>query len=503
MDDPQDQQEVRPIQETVVVPTQLPQGGITFDPASLHPPSEPAQPAPPASPPIEENPFVPQVAMPAGGNPVKKRILMVLVFMLVLLGLVAGGRFAWRFLAGSKEVTITYWGLWENDATMRRIIADFEAKNPKIKVSYVKQSPRQYRERLQAANARGEGPDIFRFHNTWVAMLAGDIAPVPKTVMTPEAFSTTFYPVASHDLVSGSVLYGLPMMIDGLGLYINEELFAKAGVSEPVTWEDVLTIVPKLTVRDGATITTSAIALGTTGNVEHWSDIVALMMLQNGANLTSLTGKEAEETILFYRKFADPVDPVYTWNETLDNSIYAFAIGKVAMILAPSWRAFDIAQINPQLRFKIVPVPQLPGRTVTWASYWAEGVSAKSKFQQQAFRFLTYLTSRDVVANLYAEAAKTRLFGEIYARTDLGATIEADPFAGAYAKQAKFAVSFPLASRTFDNGINDKLIKYLEDAINSVAAGNAPSAALQTASNGFRQVLGQYGLTTRSVPVSQ
>lgn len=501
MDDQKNNQQDRPIQETVVVPTTIPEGGITFDPASLTPPppSEPAQPAPPP-PAGGENPFVPQVAVPVAGRPTKKRILMVLVFILLLLGLVAGGRFVLGLLAGSKEVTISYWGLWENDATVRSIVADFEAKNPKIKVSYVKQSPRQYRERLQAAIARGEGPDLFRFHNTWVAMLASDLAPVPKTTMTPAEFSSTYYPVASNDLVAGNAIYGIPMMTEGLGLYINEDLFAKAGVSEPVTWEDVLNIVPKLTVKDGTTITTSAIALGTTGNVENWSDIVALMMLQNGANLVGLTGKEAEETILFYRKFADPVDPMYTWNETLDNSIYAFAIGKVAMILAPSWRAFDVKQISPELQFKIVAVPQLPGNTVTWTSYWVEGVSSKSKLQPQAFTFLKYLTSREVVTKLYSEAAKTRLFGEIYARTDLGATIEADPFAGAYAKQAKFAKSFPLASRTFDNGLNDKLIKYLEDAINAVAAGSAPSAALQTASSGFRQVLGQYGLTSNSAP---
>jgi len=477
-------------QETFVVPTEIPQGGITFDP----------QPPPPE--PTSGNPFIPQVAVPVtgGGGAMKNRILMILVFILLALGLVAGGKFVLGLFAGSKEVTIAYWGLWENDATVRSVITDFEAKNPKIKVSYVKQSPRQYRERLSAAIARGEGPDVFRFHNTWVAMLASDLAPVPKTIMTPAEFSSTFYPVSTNDLVAGSAIYGIPMMIDGLGLYINEDLFAKAGVSTPVTWEDVLTIVPKLTVKEGATITTSAIALGTTGNVENWSDILALMMLQNGANLVSLQGKEAEETLLFYRKFADPVDPMYTWNETLDNSIYAFAIGKVAMILAPSWRAFDIKQISPELRFKVVPAPQLPGNTVSWASYWVEGVSNKSKMQPQAFTFLKYMTSREAVTKLYSEAAKTRLFGEVYARTDLGATIETDPFAGAYAKQAKTAKSFPLASRTFDNGLNDKLIKYLEDAVNSVAAGSAPSAALTTAASGFRQVLGQYGLTSSSAP---
>ena len=516
-------------QETFVVPTVIPEGGITFDPATIADPGEPSHnnappgdtPSPLPQNPASDNPFIPQVVVSpqsnaagtydvsqtgehiasSGGGQIKKRIFMVLVFILLIGGLIAGGRFIMKVLAGSKEVTINYWGLWENDATVRSVIADFEAKNPKIKVAYTKQSPRQYRERLSAAIERDEGPDVFRFHNTWVAMIAKDLAPIPKTVITPADFASSFYPVASNDLVAGTTIYGIPLMIDGLGLYINEELFAKAGVSEPVTWEDVLTIVPRLTVKEGTTITTSAIALGTTGNVENWSDILGLMMLQNGANLVGLSGKEAEETLLFYRKFADPVDPMYTWNETLDNSIYAFAIGKTAMMLAPSWRAFDIKQISPDLRFKIVPVPQLPGNTVSWASYWVKECR-KSKLQRQAFTFLQYLTSPEVATKLYSEAAKTRLFGEIYARTNLGITIEADPFAGAYAKQGKSAKSFPLASRTFDNGLNDKLIKYLEDAVNGVAAGSAPSATLATAAQGFRQVLSQYGLTSSTAPTT-
>lgn len=332
-------------------------------------------------------------------------------------------------------------------------------------------------------------------------MLKSELSPAPATFMTAAEFGTTFYPVASADLVGGQMIYGAPLMFDGLGLYYNEDLLAAAGVKPPTTWPELLEIVPRLTVKTETQIQQSAIALGTTGNVENFSDIVGLMMMQNGARLTTPTGKEAEDTLLFYRKFANPSDPVYTWNETMDNSIYAFAMGKAAMILAPSWRAFDVKQINANLHFKIAPVPQLPGNTVNWASYWAGGVSAKSKNQAAAWIFLKYLTSRDTVTKLYAEEAKTRLFGEPYARADLGSTLTADPYVGTFIQQASTAKSFPLASRTFDNGINDKLIKYLTDAVNAVGQGTAPSSALQTAASGFSQVLTSYGITTGAAPV--
>lgn len=428
------------------------------------------------------------------------RIIMILFILIILGGVGFGGWYFWSKLGGGGPVNLTYWGLWENDANIAPVIADFEAANPNIHVEYTKQSQKQYRERLAAAIQRGDGPDVFRFHNTWVAMLKDDLSPVPASVMTPSDFTNTYYPVAKNDLIAGSTIYGLPMEIDGLGLYINEDLFAAAGVTQPVTWEDVLSIVPKLTVKNQDTLTTSGIALGVTSNVENWSDILATMMLQNGVQLANPVGQQAEEALLFFHKFADPADPVYTWNANFDNSISAFANGRVAMILAPSWRAFDIKQMNPNLNFRISPIPQLSGNSVNWASYWVEGVSNKSKHTDAAWKFVNFLTSHDSVVKIYTQATKSRLFGEPYARKDLAATLSGDQFVDVYVKEAANAVSFPLASNTYDNGLNDQMIKYLEDAVNGLSSGGSPTALLTTVAQGFSQVLARYGLVSATAP---
>lgn len=483
---------IAPTPETFIVPPPEPQPSVSVG----QPVSAAGGPEPVTQP-------VADLSSPGTGlpqaNPWPRRILAIVVLLVFLGAIVFAIRLVLSTFSASTGSggTITYWGLWEDDAVTRPIIADFEAKNPKIKVQYLKQSHQQYRERLQSAITRGEGPDVFRFHNTWVAMLKDNLAPVPATVMSTAEMSSQYPTVMTNDLVAGSTIFGIPMMIDGLGLYYNEDLFAAAGITgPPATWEDVLAMVPKIAKPEGNTFAVSAIALGTTGNVENYSDIVATMLMQNGANIVSPQGKEAEETLIFYRKFANPSDPVYTWNETMDNSIYAFASGKVAMIIAPSWRAFDVKTINPNLRFKIAPIPQLPGNTVNWASYWVEGVNSKGKNQAAAWEFVKYLTSKETEQKLYTEEQKIRLFGEPYARTDLAATILNDPYAGAYVRQAKDARSFPLASRTFDNGLNDRMIKYLENALNGLSGGSSPEKELQTMSAGFQQVLSSYGLVS-------
>ena len=46
--------------------------------------------------------------------------------------------------------------------------------------------------------------------------------------------------------------------------------------------------------------------------------------------------------------------------------------------------------------------------------------------------------------------------------------------------------------KLFDNGINDELIKYIENAINATAQGSSYSQALEEAKKGVDQVFLKY-----------
>ena len=385
------------------------------------------------------------------------------------------------------KTSLTYWGLWEPETVISQVIADYQTANPGVAITYIQQSPKDYRERLQSALAAGTGPDIFRFHNTWVPMLKTELDTAPKGTVNLQEY----FPVATQDLQIGTETIGIPLMFDGLALFYNPRLFNEAGESVPTTWEELRKAALEMTVyNDQGKIQTAGVALGTTNNVDHFSDILGLMLLQNGADPGKPTDQLSEDALKFYTIFTT-TDNV--WDETLPASTYAFAIEKVAMILAPSWRAFDIKEINPELEFKTAPVPQLPGTNVAWASYWVEGVSRRSKNTKAAWEFLKYLSTDEVLTKLYTSEASVRLFGEPYPKKSLSATIETDPVIGAFVKQGDNAKSWYLASRTFDNGINDRIIKYYEDAINMILDGNSTTEALQPLSSGVTQILSQYG----------
>ncbi|OGY15798.1 MAG: hypothetical protein A2784_01605 [Candidatus Chisholmbacteria bacterium RIFCSPHIGHO2_01_FULL_48_12] len=462
-----------PLPETLIRPT-----------SPLPPPTPTSVPAPPPS------MTPPQTAQAS-------RFKRLLPFAIGFAALSLIGLSFYKFLlprlAPSKKVatppaTITYWGLWEPQPVLASLINQFQTQNPNIIVNYVQQSHKDYRERLQSALARNQGPDIFRFHATWIPMLKDELASLPATITD----QSQFFPAAKKDLVKGNNLIGVPLMFEGLSLYYNQDIFTAAAATPPTTWEDLRKTALELTVKDDTgKIQTAGVALGNTDNVDHWPDILALMLLQNGADPANPTNKLAEDALTFYTIF-NLQDKV--WDSTLPRSTQAFATGKVAMYFAPSWRAHDLKAINPQLKFATVPVPQLPNTSITWASYWAEGVSAKSNHKDAAIKFLEFLAQKNNLVELYTQASQVRAFGEIYPRQDLAETIKSDPIVGSFVTQAKTAQSWYLASLTHDNGLNDRIIKYYQDAVNAVNQGTPITQSLATAAQGITQVLSQYGL---------
>lgn len=394
----------------------------------------------------------------------------------------------------TQQVNLTYWGLWEDEAAVASVLQDFEKDNPGVLVSYVKNSPRDYRERLQAAITSGQGPDIFRFHASWVPMLKNNLAPLPSSVFTPSQFQQNFYPLAYQQLQANGQIVGVPLGFDTLLLYYNEEILSTAGIMPPQTWAELREAAIKLTVSEGNTIQRGGVALGNASNVDHFSDIIGLLMLQNGANPADPTSQAARDAMTFYTNFVR-TDKV--WGSALPSSTVAFARGEVAMMFAPSWKAHEVKQLNPQLKFAVTTVPQLSQNELTWGTYWAEGVNASSSKKDAAFKLIQYLSTPDTLRKLYAQQAETRSFGEPYPRPEMAGELSSDPYVGQVLKMANRAQNWYLNSQTFDNGLNDQLIKYYQDAVNDMVAGRGDVAnIMNTVALGTNQVLRQFGLAT-------
>ncbi len=444
---------------------------------------------------------MPQTPPPAEKKPSQiKKILKIILILLLILGFFAAILLAIFSLQGnsalqSGQVKLTYWGIQEDNTVMQSIISDFEKENPKIQVEYVKQDLTSYRERLKTRITDGNGPDIFRFNNTWYPMLSDILLPLPNSVISKDEFARNYYPVIQNDMAKNGAIYGIPLEIDTLSLFINTQLLQSAGLSRPVTWNDFINAARLMTVKDtNGKIKTAGAAMGTYDNVTHAPDILSLLFLQNGVDFNNIVNSSdrVQGALNFYTNFA--TDQNNVWDNTLDPSILAFSKGNLGMFFGYSWDYFTIKQFNPGLNFQIVSVPQLPNQNRTLANYWAEGVSSKSKNQKEALLFMKYLIRKDVVQKLYALEAKERGYGEPYARIDLADSLKNTPDFYTFVSQAPDASSSYFTDTTNDTGLSQELNTYLKNAINSILKSGSFDSSFNDFSAGVTQVYQKYNL---------
>lgn len=428
-------------------------------------------------------------------------VAVLILLILIFLALRYGSNFFSRFSAAPKKptnVTLTYWGFWEDDNLIKPLITDYQKQYPNVTINYQKQLTTNYRTRLQTQISAGVGPDVFWIHNTWLPMFSGYLAPAPGNMFSVADYKSQFYPVAADSFIRNSAVYAAPMEVDGLGMFYNEEILKAAGATVPKSWQEFIDAAVRLTVRDiNGQIKTAGAAMGLPSNVDHWSDILGLLLLQQpGVDLNNPSSPAAAEVLKFFTSFVTD-SKIATWNSSMPTSTQAFAQGRLAFYFAPSWRAHELRQINPNIQFKVAPVPQLYGRQVAWGSFWGEAVSVKSANSEEAWRFVRYLTSKETQQAEYTLVSKVRLFGEPYAQVSLAPSLAADPLVGAFVNQGPYYKSWYLASATSDLGINDEMIKYWEDGVNSVIKGTDPMSALGAISQGTKQVLTKYKASTQ------
>lgn len=421
------------------------------------------------------------------------KALKIIIGIIILLGV--GFLFFAVFLPAlfkdkNEKTTLTYWGLWEEKATMQPLLDEFHTLQPNITVDYIKQDPKQYLDRVKTRFKNGTGPDIFRYHNSWLPQMNGLLLPLSTDVISKEDFQNVFYPVIQNDVAANGAIYGVPLGIDTLAMYVNTEIFQAASADVPQDWNEFAQVARSLTNKpqDGK-IRTSGAAMGTFDNINHAPDIVSLLFLQNGADLTDIakTAKNASEALDFYISFAKGDGS--TWDSTLDTSMMAFAKGNLAMYFGYSWDFFIIRAINPTLAFEMYPMPHVRGgKSMTVASYWVEGAYANTKHPKEALLFMQYLAKKETEQKLFAEASKIRLFGTPFARTDLANSLKDNKYVYPFITQAPTAVSSFFASDTHDNGLNAKANGYLGNAVRAVLGNTSSESAVDTLAKGITQI---------------
>ncbi|MER6675587.1 sugar ABC transporter substrate-binding protein [Streptomyces sp. NPDC000983] len=181
---------------------------------------------------------------------------------------------------------------WDNNGGVRtdiwkEIIADFEKANPDIDVEYVGIASTEYQSKVDTAIQGGGLPDVG---GVGAAMLAGFSAQNALEPLDERLSGSSLGGKLNADMIASlkaagggdDTLYSIPTSANNGVLYYRTDLFDKAGLEEPSTWEAFYKAAEKLTaakknefgytIRGGAGSIAQALdaMYGQSGITEFW-----------------------------------------------------------------------------------------------------------------------------------------------------------------------------------------------------------------------------------------
>lgn len=385
------------------------------------------------------------------------RAQIIIIGAVMLLVLILGGLFIFggrNKIEKPPEVRLTVWGVEPRDAFYEGL-NNYRALRTNVRVDYKEINPANYEAELLNALAAGQGPDVFMFKNTWLPKHYNKIAPVGDSQFNLAQLQQIFPMVAEQDFAPDGLIYALPLYIDTLALYYNADIFNTAGVAvPPATWLDFQNLVTKLRQIDKQkNITRAAAAIGGSAkSVDAAGDILSLLMLQSGAEMTDKDFTRAtfgdfvgdirpgEIALDFYTKFSDSNSAFYTWTDGLGFSLDSFSSGKTAMMFNYLFQKNYLQSKNPFLKFKIIPMlqPSVGDAAVNYASYWGLAVSNKSAVPEWAWDMVIFLATDEPAGESFLKTT-----GHSPALRSLIQKHLNDPELGIFAKQALSARSWP------------------------------------------------------------
>jgi multiple sugar transport system substrate-binding protein len=282
--------------------------------------------------------------------------------------------------AGSSSSSIgpvVIWGTFDQTtvSTVLRAAADSDSRLSGV--SYVQKNPATFETDLANALASGTGPDLIIMRQDEVYHDSNKLYQIPLTQLSQSQFDTTFVAGASPFLGTNGA-YGVPILVDPLVLYWDQDMLATAGIPEPPAfWDQLPTMSEQITLKnDNGSVIKSAIALGEYQNIDAAKDILSMLIMQAGGFITTQdsdghtiaaleqggsSSGAAESALRFYTEFADPSKDDYTWDQSLPDARQAFAAGTLAMYIGYASEQPLIRATNPNLNFAIAAIPQLRG----------------------------------------------------------------------------------------------------------------------------------------------
>lgn len=353
-----------------------------------------------------------------------KKIISTIVVMAMVLGTLAGcGRknevdknnVSGKTAGNGEEITLNF--LVMPDIEKVKPVFDlYEKKNPNVKINLeVLPFDKMFESIEVRLGAKEDSIDVLLVDAPVIANYAAKDYIMDLSSYVDDESKKRITEESLNYCTLGDSVMALPLNSSSVNLYYNKAIFDERNITPPGndvdkrwTWEQVVETAKQLTYeKDGKKIYgLSFEQIGRPYQLLPLAQSLGADQLvsEDGLTTTGYTNsKEMIEACQFYS------DTFNKWNISpkisADDAVGYFTGGQVAMFIGGPWQIPAMEEAG--MEFGFAPHPYFEGgRAVTPTGSWCVGVSNYSKNQEEAAKFVKFLTTDDEACALNYEIGK-------------------------------------------------------------------------------------------------
>jgi multiple sugar transport system substrate-binding protein len=393
-------------------------------------------------------------------------------------------------------VTITFWQQKFEDyqqAWFKHYVTAFNKSQNKVQVKYYVVPADVWTQKLKAAQAAGQQPDVATtsYGNINAGVADGEFTQLDG-LMPKSDFNDIKPNVRSFVTIKGKH-YAYPMLVEpSTVLYYRKDLVKAAGLNPakpPTTWAQLITWAKKLTTSKvkGMTIASTAGDLGWSSWGLQYNACGHLPVNPDWSKGWA-TSPCYTKLLQFYKDLFQggliPQQPKVGYADATP-----YGNGEVAMMACGSWAIGQLKQDFPKMIAKtaVAEFPSWDGnpkRTTATLGGWTLTLDSKSKNKQAAAQFIHYLLAGD--PKIMASFFKASGYSKYTVRTSVDKALLSDPKANkdpfmkvisakivpygrhepGYPWDIAFAMGTAIESAMKNNASIDSALKTANDSIN-------------------------------------
>jgi multiple sugar transport system substrate-binding protein len=298
---------------------------------------------------------------------------------------------------GKAKGEITVWAMGTEGEKLSVLADDFMKENPDAKVTVTPVPWDGAHDKISAAIAAGETPDVTMLGSTWVSEFAKDPEVVPPDFVDQDAF----IPNAWETGVVEDTAYGVPWYVETRLLFVNKAVAAKAGITEaPKDW-DALKQAAKDMKEKGGAKWGIYLQPGQTG---AWQTAMPFVW-QNGGDVWdgknfTFDSPEATEAFEYYGSFYQ--EGLSTKDRIPDGEQEPKLIkGEIGAFVSGPWHIGLLDELGGKDKYELWPMPSQAGDKTSFIGGSNMSVFKESKNRDGAWKFVSYLMKPEVQVKWY------------------------------------------------------------------------------------------------------